>query len=166
MNAPITHINCLGIDFPITHTSVTQKNCFRIISVIISGLIVSTVPKCSHSKPGRTQQRSNARRRAQMSAKIPQTQVRKRAQMCTKRAQKSAKERKGALPRQHYKQPGLKQQQAWELRVPSDTKLLLTKNYSEIIIFGKITNLTRNSLKMSFFPGDFESTECLKTYEK
>ena len=42
-------------------------------------------------------------------------------------------------------------------QTPSDTKLLLTKNYSEIIIFGKITNLTRNSLKMSFFPGHLES---------
>ena len=50
--------------------------------------------------------------------------------------------------------------------VPSDTKLLLTKNYSEIIIFGKITNLTRNSLKKSFFPGDFKTTKCLKNYEK
>ena len=50
--------------------------------------------------------------------------------------------------------------------LPSDTKLLLTKNYSEIIIFGKITNLTRNSLKMSFFPGHFESTKSLKNYEK
>ena len=35
-------------------------------------------------------------------------------------------------------------------KVPSDTKLSLTKIYSEIIIFGKITNLTRNSLRMSF----------------
>ena len=51
-------------------------------------------------------------------------------------------------------------------RLPSDTKLLLTKNYSEIVIFGKITNLTRNSLKMSFFPGHFESTNSLKNYEK
>ena len=42
--------------------------------------------------------------------------------------------------------------------VPSDTKLLLTKNYSERIILRKITNLTRNSLKMSFFPGHSEST--------
>ena len=50
--------------------------------------------------------------------------------------------------------------------LPSDTKLLLTKNYSEIINFGKITNLTRNSLKMSFFPGHFESTKSLKNYEK
>ena len=45
MNALITHINFLGIDFPIARTSqpvtsVTQKNCFRIICVIISGLIV------------------------------------------------------------------------------------------------------------------------------
>ena len=46
--------------------------------------------------------------------------------------------------------------------VPSDTKLLHTKIYSEIIIFRKITNLTRNPLKMSFFPGDFERTKCLK----
>ena len=37
VNAPITHMNCLGINFPIAHTSVTQKNCFRIICVIISG---------------------------------------------------------------------------------------------------------------------------------
>ena len=50
--------------------------------------------------------------------------------------------------------------------LPSDTKLLLTKDYSEIIIFGKITNLTRNSLKMSFFPGHFESTKSLKNDEK
>ena len=47
-----------------------------------------------------------------------------------------------------------------------DTKLLLTKNYSQIIIFGKITNLTRNSLKMFLFPGNFESTKSLKNYEK
>ena len=39
VHVPITHMNCLGINFPITHTSVTQKNCFRIICVIISGLI-------------------------------------------------------------------------------------------------------------------------------
>ena len=25
MNAPITHINCLGINFPIARTSVTQR---------------------------------------------------------------------------------------------------------------------------------------------
>ena len=36
----ITHIYCLGINFPIARTFVTQKNCFRIICVIISGLIV------------------------------------------------------------------------------------------------------------------------------
>ena len=52
------------------------------------------------------------------------------------------------------------------LRLPSDTKLLLTKNYSEIIIFVKITNFTRYSLKKSLFPGDFESAKCLKSYEK
>ena len=40
------------------------------------------------------------------------------------------------------------------LQVPSDTKLLLWKNYSEIINFVKITNFTRNSLKMSLFAGD------------
>ena len=41
MDVPITHINCLGINLPITHTSTSliQKNCFRIICVIISGLI-------------------------------------------------------------------------------------------------------------------------------
>ena len=50
--------------------------------------------------------------------------------------------------------------------IPSDTKLLLTKNYSEIIIFGKITNLTRNSLKKSLFPGNLESAKSLKNYEK
>ena len=50
--------------------------------------------------------------------------------------------------------------------LPSDTKLLLTKNYSEIFIFGKITNLTRNSSKMSFFPGDIESAKSIKNYEK
>ena len=32
--------------------------------------------------------------------------------------------------------------------------------------FRKITNLARNSLKMSFFPGHFERTKCLKNYEK
>ena len=50
--------------------------------------------------------------------------------------------------------------------LPSDTKLLLTKNYSEIIIFVKITNFIRNSSKKSFFPGDFESAKGLKNYEK
>ena len=42
---PITQKNSLGINFPITHThtSVTQKNCFRTICVIISGLIVSKI---------------------------------------------------------------------------------------------------------------------------
>ena len=50
--------------------------------------------------------------------------------------------------------------------LPSDTKLLLTKNYSEIIIFVKITNFTRNSLKKSLFPGDSESAKCLKNSEK
>ena len=40
MNAPIAHIYGMGIHFPVAHTSVTQKNCFRIICVIISALIV------------------------------------------------------------------------------------------------------------------------------
>ena len=47
-------------------------------------------------------------------------------------------------------------------RVPPDTKLLLTKNYSEIIIFEKITNFIRNSSKMPSFPGDFEGAKPLK----
>ena len=34
------HINCLGISLPTARTAVTQNSCFRIISVIISGLIV------------------------------------------------------------------------------------------------------------------------------
>ena len=34
------HINCLGINFLTTHTSVAPKNHFRIICVIVSGLIV------------------------------------------------------------------------------------------------------------------------------
>ena len=54
----------------------------------------------------------------------------------------------------------------WFWNIPSDTKLLLTKNYSEIIIFAKITNFTRNSLKKSFFPGNLKSSKSLKNYEK
>ena len=50
--------------------------------------------------------------------------------------------------------------------LPSDTKVLLTKNYSKIIISRNLTNLTRNSLKMPFFPGHFESPNCLRNYEK
>ena len=38
----VLHINCLGSNFPTTRTSVTQKNCFRIICVTISGLIVKS----------------------------------------------------------------------------------------------------------------------------
>ena len=64
----------------------------------------------------------------------------------------------------HYRCRG--RSNLWKIRIPSDTKLLLTKNYSEIIIFAKITNLTRNSLKMSFFPGHFKRAECLGNYEK
>ena len=41
MNSPITHMNCLGINFPIARTSVTQKKRFRIICVISSGRIVA-----------------------------------------------------------------------------------------------------------------------------
>ena len=43
VNAPITHTNCLGVNFPIARTSVTQKNCFQIICVIISGPIVGAL---------------------------------------------------------------------------------------------------------------------------
>ena len=47
MHVPITHINCLGIISPIAHICYTQKNCFRIICVIISGLIEHSPPnKC------------------------------------------------------------------------------------------------------------------------
>ena len=49
--------------------------------------------------------------------------------------------------------------------IPSNTKLLLTKNDFEITIFGKITNLARNSLKMSFFPGHFGSSKSLNNSE-
>ena len=52
------------------------------------------------------------------------------------------------------------------LTLPSDTKLLLTKNYSEIFIFAGITNFMRNSLKKSFFPGNLESVKSLKNYKK
>ena len=50
--------------------------------------------------------------------------------------------------------------------LPSDTKLLLPKNCSEIIIFGKITKFTRNSLNLSFFLGNLKSSKPLKNYEK
>ena len=40
VSAPITHSNCPGTNFPIARTCVTQKNSFRIICVIISGIIV------------------------------------------------------------------------------------------------------------------------------
>ena len=45
------------------------------------------------------------------------------------------------------------------VKVPSDTKVLLTKNYSEILLFQTITNFTRNSVKKPFFPGDFELSD-------
>ena len=50
--------------------------------------------------------------------------------------------------------------------MPSDTKLLLKKNYFEIIIFENITNFTLNFWKKSFFPGDFEGANSLTNYEK
>ena len=51
--------------------------------------------------------------------------------------------------------------------LPSDTKLLLTKNYSDKKIYiGKFTNVMRNSLKKSFFSGDLEGTKVLKNDEK
>ena len=37
-------------------------------------------------------------------------------------------------------------------KVPSVTKLSLTKNFFEMSVFTKIVNLMRNLLKMSFFP--------------
>ena len=52
MNAPTTHINCLGIKLPITRTSVTPKNCFRIICVIISGRIVNVGPTWRSASSG------------------------------------------------------------------------------------------------------------------
>ena len=47
------------------------------------------------------------------------------------------------------------------MTIPSDTKLLLMKNYSEIIIF-KNYDFICNSLKKSFFPGNFEGANPLK----
>ena len=43
---PITHQKSLRIDFPIAGTCVTQKNCFRIICVIIVDLIVVSTWYC------------------------------------------------------------------------------------------------------------------------
>ena len=40
------------------------------------------------------------------------------------------------------------------------------KHQGIIIICGKITNLTRNSMKTSFFPGHFERTNCFKNHDK
>ena len=56
-----------------------------------------------------------------------------------------------------------------QFHLPSDTKLLLTNSYSENIRnndFPEVMNLTRNPLKRSGFPGDFEGANSLKTYEK
>ena len=50
MNVPITHINSLGMNFPITSTFVTQNNGFRMICVIVSGLIVQRTAKRGQRK--------------------------------------------------------------------------------------------------------------------
>ena len=51
-------------------------------------------------------------------------------------------------------------------QLPSDTKLLLTKNYSKIITFKKL-RISRVILwKKSFFFGDFEGTKSLENHEK
>ena len=64
----------------------------------------------------------------------------------------------GVLP-----QENIKGEEAFpHAELPSDTKLLLTKNYFETIIFEKITNVTHNSSKKSFFPGDSEEAKTLK----
>ena len=44
-------------------------------------------------------------------------------------------------------------------------KLLLMIVYSEAMIFAKIKNFTRHSLKSLFFPGDFEDAKSLKNSE-
>ena len=49
--------------------------------------------------------------------------------------------------------------------MPPDRKVVLMKMILKYF-FGKITNLTRNSMKMSFISGHFESTKSLKNYEK
>ena len=41
------------------------------------------------------------------------------------------------------------------MHIPSDTKLLLTEFFLKYM-FSKITNFMRNSVKKSFFSGDFE----------
>ena len=50
VNAPVTHThtNCVGTDSPKKHISVTQKNCFGIVCVIISGRIVPCRWKVLH----------------------------------------------------------------------------------------------------------------------
>ena len=50
--------------------------------------------------------------------------------------------------------------------LPSDTKLLLTKTYPEIIILEQIRNFIRTPLNKSFFPGDFEGAKPLKNSEE
>ena len=50
--------------------------------------------------------------------------------------------------------------------LPSDTKILLTKNYSKISIFGKITNLTRNSLGNVFLPWTFREDKMTQKLRK
>ena len=42
----------------------------------------------------------------------------------------------------------------------------MQKQYSEISMLAQITNFTRNSLKKSFFPRDFEGAKSLSNYEK
>ena len=50
--------------------------------------------------------------------------------------------------------------------LPSDTKLLLTKNYFEIIIFENLRISRVISGKSLSFPGDFEGANSLENYEK
>ena len=57
VNALITQKNSLGITFPIACTSVPQKNCFRIVYLIILGLTVNinilsgTVSRANETRP-------------------------------------------------------------------------------------------------------------------
>ena len=52
------------------------------------------------------------------------------------------------------------------IHIPSDTKLLLTKDYSEIFIFEKLRISRVISGKKSFFPGDFEGANSLQELRK
>ena len=51
---------------------------------------------------------------------------------------------------------------SWPKSLPSDTKVLLTKNDSKLIIFQKITNFKRNSSKKPVFAQDFEGSKYIK----